>query len=74
MILLLTFGLSLIIANTALAVWKPDYGMVSPAYAASNFEFLGLTISFVRLITFIIAIITVFLLWLFLEKRTLEGP
>lgn len=71
MTLLLTFGLSLIIANTALAVWKPDYRMVSPAYAASNFEFLGLTISFVRLVTFMIAIVTVFLLWLFLERTDL---
>jgi branched-chain amino acid transport system permease protein len=68
MTLLLTFGLSLIIANTALMIWKPDYRMVSPAYAASNFEFMGLTVSVVRLITFVIAIITVTCLWLFLQR------
>jgi len=66
--LLLTFGLSLLIANSALSIWKPDYRMVSPAYSASNFCFVGLTFSLVRLATFIIATVMFIGLAIFLQK------
>jgi branched-chain amino acid transport system permease protein len=66
--LLLTFGLSLLISNLALTIWNPDYRMVTPAYSALNFNFAGITFSFVRLVTFAIALAMYFGLSIFLQK------
>lgn len=71
MSLLLTFGLSLIIANSALLAWKGDYRLVNPDYAGANFDVAFLTVSYVRLATFIFALITVTGLHLFLQHTDL---
>jgi branched-chain amino acid transport system permease protein len=71
MSLLLTFGLSLIISNLALTVWKGDYRLVNPAYAGANFKILSLTIPYVRLATFSFALAAVVGLYLFLQRTDL---
>ena len=68
MSLLLTFGMSLIIANLALTAWKADYRIVNPPYSGANFAIGDLTISYIRLVTFIFSIIAVAGLFMFLQK------
>jgi len=68
MTLLLTFGLMMVIANIALTVWTPDYRSVEAAYVGMNFPFMGLTVSFVRLVTFVAAIVIIVGLTMFLQK------
>jgi len=68
MTLLLTFGLMMVIANTALTVWTPDYRSVEAAYVGANFPFMGLTVSYVRLVTFVAAIVIIVGLTMFLQK------
>jgi len=71
MSLLLTFGLSLIISNLALTVWKGDYRLVNPEYAGANFKILSFTIPYVRLATFSFALAAVGALYLFLQRTDL---
>ncbi len=71
MSLLLTFGLSLIIANLALTVWKGDYRLVNPGYAGANFEIASLTIPYLRLATFVFATATMAGLYAFLQRTDL---
>jgi branched-chain amino acid transport system permease protein len=68
MSLLLTFGLSLIIVNIALLAWKGDYRLVNPGYAGANFNFANFTIPYIRLATFIFALMAVAGLQLFLQR------
>ena len=68
MSLLLTFGLSLIIANLALIAWKGDYRLVNPSYAGANFRVAFLNIPYVRLATFIFALAAMAGLYLFLQR------
>lgn len=67
MSLLLTFGLALIISNFALIAWSGDYRLVNPVYAGSNFSMAFITVPYVRLATFIFAIVAVTGLYLFLQ-------
>lgn len=71
MSLLLTFGLSLIIANMALMAWGGDYRMVNPPYAGANFELGQLIIPYIRLATFIFALLAVGGLYLFLQHTSI---
>lgn len=66
--LLLTFGLSLIISNIALIVWKGDYRLVNPEYAGTSLKIANLTIPYVRLATFLFATAAVSFFYLFLQK------
>ena len=68
MSLLLTFGLSLIIVNIALLAWKGDYRLVNPEYAGAHFNLASFTISYIRMATFIFALISVAGLQLFLQR------
>jgi len=68
MSLLLTFGLSLIIANLALTAWKGDYRLVNPGYAGANFKIAFFTVPYVRLATFIFAMVALAGLYLFLQR------
>jgi branched-chain amino acid transport system permease protein len=68
MSLLLTFGLSLIISNLALIAWKGDYRLVNPSYAAVNLRISSLTIPYIRLATFLFALVAIAGLYLFLQK------
>jgi branched-chain amino acid transport system permease protein len=68
MSLLLTFGISLVIANTASAVWTTDFRMVTTSYAGTNFSVGGLVVPAARVATFGVALLVVALLYAFLQK------
>lgn len=53
---LLTFGLSILIANLAQIYWSSDIRAITTVYSGSGLQFGGLTIPWVRLWTLVIAI------------------
>lgn len=65
---LLTFGVNLILINIALLIWKADFRATNPWYMGMSFEFAGATIPYVRLVTFIIAILFTIFLEMFFRK------
>ncbi len=69
--LILTFGIEIFITNMALILWTADVRKVKVAYAASNFTIFGVTIPYVRLIAFVLALIISFILFVILNKTRL---
>jgi branched-chain amino acid transport system permease protein len=65
---LLTFGLNLILINIALLIWKADFRGTNPWYMGMSFEVAGVTIPYVRLLIFVIAILFTIVLELFFRK------
>lgn len=65
---LLTFGLNLILINIALLIWKADFRGTNPWYMGMSFEFAGMTIPYVRLGIFLIAVLFTIFLELFFRK------
>jgi branched-chain amino acid transport system permease protein len=65
---LLTFGLNLILINIALLVWKADFRGTNPWYMGMSFEVAGVTIPYVRLIIFFMAVLFTVILELFFRK------
>jgi branched-chain amino acid transport system permease protein len=65
---LLTFGLNLILINIALLIWKADFRATNPWYMGMSFEVAGVTIPYVRLLIFVIAILFTIFLELFFRK------
>ena len=65
---LLTFGVNLILINLALLIWKADFRATNPWYMGMQFEVVGVTVPYVRLLIFIIAIVFTILLELFFRK------
>lgn len=66
--LVLLFGISLIFRNTALYVWTADYRAVTTSWTGKSFVLLGTYIPLLRLITFIIALVSIYCLFIFLQK------
>jgi branched-chain amino acid transport system permease protein len=65
---ILTFGIHLIIAYTALWAWTADFRTVTTRYSGANGNFYGMIIPYARLATFGIALIVVMGLYLLLHK------
>jgi len=65
---ILTFGLHLILANTAVKLWTHDFRTITTSYSGMNAAFWGLNIPYARLITFFLAVAVVIFLWLFLNR------
>jgi branched-chain amino acid transport system permease protein len=65
---LLTFGLNLILINIALLIWKADFRATNPWYMGMSFEVAGVTIPYVRLLIFVIAVLFTIVLELFFRK------
>ena len=63
---LLTFGLNMVLINVILLIWSADFRGVNPAYAGKNFEVVGVTVPYVRLAVFFIAVFATFALHWFL--------
>lgn len=63
---LLTFGLNLILVNIALLIWKADFRGTNPSYAGARADMAGVTIPYVRLAVFLIAVAATLLLHWFL--------
>lgn len=68
MTLLLTFGIEIALTNIILLTWSADYRMVTPQYSGSGITIEGIAIPYIRIITFLIAIVLTVLLHLFLTK------
>jgi branched-chain amino acid transport system permease protein len=65
---ILTFGIHLVVANTALSLWTHDYRSISTSYSGANLNLFGLNMPWARCITFFLAILVVWLTWLFLHR------
>lgn len=65
---LLTFGLNLILINIALLIWKADFRGTNPWYMGMSFEVAGVTIPYVRLLIFVVAVLLTVFLELFFRK------
>ena len=65
---ILTFGIHLIIAYTALWVWTADFRTVTTSYSGFNANIGGIIIPYARLATFGFALIVVVGLYLLLYK------
>lgn len=66
--LLLTFGVSLILENLALRLWTGDYRTITTSYTGSRVVVAGLTLSNMRLLGFVLAMLATAGLFLFLTK------
>jgi branched-chain amino acid transport system permease protein len=63
-----TFGVHLILSNLALLLWSADFRTVTTEYSGVGFSLGPITIPIARFVTFLIAILTTFCIYLFLEK------
>jgi branched-chain amino acid transport system permease protein len=66
---LCTFGVHLILANLALLAWSADFRTVTTSYSGEGFSVGPITIPIARFATFIIALVTTFAIYWFLEKN-----
>jgi branched-chain amino acid transport system permease protein len=66
-----TVGLSIVLQNLALFAWKGDYRNIRLETSISNVKFMGLVISFPRLMAFLITLGMVIALFFFLKKTYL---
>lgn len=66
--LLLTFGVSLILENTALQLWTGDYRTITTPYTGSRVLLAGITISRIRLVAFAVAVLATLALFLLLTR------
>jgi branched-chain amino acid transport system permease protein len=64
----MTVGLSMVLQNVALFIWKADYRVVKTAYSSLNLKAAGLIVNFPRLIAFILAMALIAALLIFLQK------
>ncbi len=64
--LLITFGLEVVLTYLAQLFFSADYRTINPAYAGSNFDLAGVTVPWVQLFAFIIAVALTLLVWGFL--------
>jgi branched-chain amino acid transport system permease protein len=65
---LLTFGLSLLIVNTALLIWTGDTRGVTTAYSGTNFTLAGITVPWAKLYTLIAALLITGVMYLWLTR------
>jgi len=65
---LITFGLNLILINIALLIWRADFKGTNPWYMGMSFQAIGVTIPYVRLLIFVIAVLFTISLELFFRK------
>lgn len=66
--LLVTFGLDVVITYLAQLAFSADYRTVNPPYAGSSFDVGGVTLPFVRVVAFGIAVALTAALWLLLAR------
>ncbi len=68
---LLTFGISIILQNVALILWKADFRSVTTSYSDMSIHIGYVSVGLARLLTFVIAILLTLFLALF--NRTMIG-
>jgi len=70
--LLIAFGFMIMLENLMSLLWTPNTRAIRTSYTAYGIEWLGLQISFTRLVAFVLAVLATVVVTLFL-KRTLMG-
>lgn len=68
MTLILTFGLQLILIDSALFLFSGDYRAVTPSYGGAGFELGGVVVPYVRLAIFLISLLLTYALHLFMTR------
>lgn len=72
--LLITFGIEVVLTYLAQLWFSADFRAINPAYAGSNHSIGGITIPYVQMLAFAIAIGLTVVMWLFLlHTRTGRG-
>jgi branched-chain amino acid transport system permease protein len=66
--ILVTVGLSLVLQNTALFLFSPDFQSLRVPYGASTFTVAGVSISYVRLIACAVSLSAAMAVYLFLSR------
>jgi len=66
--LIITFAIRLIIENIMLLIWSADYRTVRVAYAGSNFQLGNAFIPLTRFLSFILAILMIYVVYLFMNN------
>jgi branched-chain amino acid transport system permease protein len=69
--LLITFGLEVVLTYIAQLAFSADYRTINPSYAGSNFNVAGVTVPYVQLLAFAIALALTFGMWVFLMRTRL---
>lgn len=63
-----TFGLSILLQNGALMVWKSDYRSIETSYSNAVINWAGVMINVPRLVAFLVAVGILIFLYLFLQR------
>ena len=66
--LILTFGLARVFENFMLLAWSGDWRSVTTSYSGWSLHLEGISIPYIRIAVFIVALITAYLLSLFLRR------
>jgi branched-chain amino acid transport system permease protein len=66
-----TFGLSIVLQNGALMLWKSDYRSLETSYSNAVISWAGLMVNVPRLVAFLVAVGIVIFLYLFLQRTYL---
>lgn len=69
--LLITFGLEVVLTYIAQLAFSADYRTINPSYAGSNFNVSGVTVPYIQLLAFAIALALTFAMWVFLMRTRL---
>ncbi len=69
--LLVTFGLEVVLTFLAQLAFSADFRTINPSYAGSNVDVFGITVPYVQLFAFAIALSLSFALWAFLARSRL---
>jgi len=62
-----TVGVSLLLQNLVLILWKGDFRTVQTSYSMSAIETMGIIISVPRLVAFVVALLSIIFLYFFLK-------
>ena len=66
--LILTFGLARVFENFMVLAWTGDWRSVTPSYSGSSLHFFDLSIPYIRIAVFGIALLSAYLLSIFLNR------
>ena len=66
--LLITFGLEVVLTLLAQLVFSADFRTINPPYAGARFDLGGVTVPWVQLVAFVIALALTFAMWAFLTR------
>src|SRR5574340_36212 len=66
--LLITFGIEVVLTYLAQIVFSADFRTINPPYAGANFVLSGVTLPWVRVVAFAIALLLTVALWIFLAR------